>query len=81
MEDDKESKKIDHIQWKADGQRGGIKYITLPPRCMPIAFHVTTIERLNAIYTALTRNAPLKLRPEINKPTKSRQNPKTCSKK
>lgn len=66
----KTSKKIDHIMWEADGQRGGLKYITLPARCIPIAWHVTTVERLNAIYTALTLNPPLKLRPEINKKTK-----------
>lgn len=69
----KSSKKIDHVMWHADGERGGIKYISFPERCTPIAWHVTTVERLNAIYTALTRNPPLKLPPQINKPFKARQ--------
>lgn len=56
----KESKKIDFIQWRVDGQVGGIKYVTCKESTIPIAWHVTTLERLNQIYTSLTRNAPLK---------------------
>jgi hypothetical protein len=58
----KKSKKIDFIQWREDGHVGGIKYITLKERIIPIAWHVTTLERLNKIYTALTENPPLKIK-------------------
>lgn len=58
----KESKRIDHILWTEDGQRVGIKYINLKERVIPIAWHVTTIERLNEIYVALTRNEPLQIK-------------------
>lgn len=59
----KESKKIDFIQWREGGQVGGIKYVTFKEQTIPIAWHVTTLERLNQIYTALTKNPPLKLKP------------------
>lgn len=53
--------KADHILWedKEDNLKGGIKYIDIPSRCIAIAWHVTTLERLNAIYCALTGNEPL----------------------
>lgn len=69
-DDGSKSKKIDKILWYGDGQRGGYKYISFPPRCIPIAWGVTTIEKLNAIYTSLTGNPPLTLRPEIKSPKK-----------
>lgn len=58
----KESKKIDYIMWNEDGQRGGIKYVTFKERVIPIAWHVTTLERLNEIYVALTGNEPLQIK-------------------
>ena len=66
------NEKADHILWedKENGLKGGIKYIDIPERCIPIAWHVTTLERLNEIYCALTRNSPLstkKYKEELNK--------------
>lgn len=58
----KESKKIDFIQWREGGQVGGIKYITFREKTIPIAWHVTTLERLNQIYVSLTKNPPLKIK-------------------
>lgn len=58
----KESKKIDHILERDGKTVVGIKYINIPDRCFPIAWHVTTLERLNSIYTALTGNPPLEPR-------------------
>jgi len=42
-----------------NGIKTGIKYVTFPEEIIPIAWHVTTLERLNAIYCALTCNSPL----------------------
>lgn len=54
--------KIDFLLSEDDTHRVGYKYITFPERCIPIAWHVATLERLNQIYVALTRNPPLKPR-------------------
>lgn len=54
--------KIDHLLSEDDTHRCGIQYITLKERCIPIPWNVTTLERLNEIYVALTKNAPLKPR-------------------
>lgn len=56
------TKRIDYIESEDDEHIYGIKYVTFPSRYFPIAWHVTTVERLNAIYIALTGNEPLKLR-------------------
>ncbi len=62
-EDDKI--KVDFVMWetedRGDGKpaKGGIKYIDIKERTIPIAWHVTTLERLNEIYVALTGNDPL----------------------
>lgn len=55
-------KVIDHLLDEDETHRVGIKYVTFKERCIPIAWHVTTLERLNQIYVALTRNPPLKPR-------------------
>lgn len=53
--------KADFILWedKENNLKGGIKYVSFPPRVIPIAWNVTTLERLNQIYTAITGNNPL----------------------
>lgn len=58
------SEKADFVLWesKEEGLKGGIKYISFPDRTIPIAWHVTTLERLNSIYVALTGNNPLELK-------------------
>lgn len=57
---------IDFVQRVGDdGLRYGIKYITFPDRIIPIAWYVTTLERLNKIYVALTGNSPLKPRKKL----------------
>lgn len=44
-----------------DGKGGYEKYkLKLPELEIPIAWYVTTIERLNDIYTSITQNEPLK---------------------
>jgi hypothetical protein len=55
---------VDFIDWidKKNNICGGIKYITYSKRIVPIAHYIDTLEKLNAIYTALTFNSPLKLR-------------------
>lgn len=58
----KKSKNIDHIMWRQDGHRGGYKYITIKEMVIPIAWHVTTLERLNEIYVSLTCNEPLEIK-------------------
>lgn len=52
--------KADFIEWEdtENNLRGGIKYIDIPERAIPIAWHVNTLERLNEIYVALTGNPP-----------------------
>jgi hypothetical protein len=63
-----EKLKIDWVMWETKDQgdgkpsKGGIKYLNEPERIIPIAHHVTTLERLNAIYTSITRNEPLAIR-------------------
>jgi hypothetical protein len=63
--------KVDFVQWETEDQgdgkpsKGGIKYINVPERNIPIAWHVTTLERLNEIYVALTQNDPLIPRPKL----------------
>lgn len=62
--EEEEDMKVDFVLWEnedVDGHssKGGIKYIDIKPTCIPIAWHVTTLERLNEIYTALTQNPPL----------------------
>jgi hypothetical protein len=63
--EESENCKIDHVLWETndqgDGQpsKGGIKYIDIKEFNLPIAWHVTTLERLNEIYVALTQNPPL----------------------
>lgn len=42
-------------------ETAAIKYVDIPEKCQPIAWHVTTLERFNAVYTALTDNPPLQL--------------------
>lgn len=70
--------KADYVQQeipdRGDGKPSklGIKYIDHSGINMPIAHHVTTVERLNAIYTSLTRNKPLKER-KIKKLTAARK--------
>lgn len=54
--------KLDHVQTEDDIHLYGIRYISTPEQAIPIAWHVTTLERLNAIYTALTMKAPFELR-------------------
>lgn len=58
----KNRKKLARIDWEIDEHIGGIEYVTFPERMKPIASHVVTLERLNAIYTALTGNPPLEPR-------------------
>jgi hypothetical protein len=58
----KTSKKIDHIEWISDGQRGGIKYMTFPERIVPVAHYIDTVEKLNRVYVGLTGNPPLKVK-------------------
>lgn len=53
-------KKLDFVLSEDETHRVGYKYVDFPERCTPIAWHVTTLERLNQIYVALTRNPPLK---------------------
>lgn len=54
--------KADFAMWedKENGLKGGIKYIDIKEFNQPIAWHVTTLERLNELYCALTQNEPLK---------------------
>lgn len=65
---DSDKTKVDFVMWdtkdRGDGkpEKGGIKYIDEKERNLYIAWHVTTLERLNEIYCALTRNEPLKIR-------------------
>lgn len=59
------SKRVDFIQSEDDDHIYGIKYITFPENSHPIAHNVTTLERLNAIYTALTEKEPLKVREKL----------------
>lgn len=61
-----EEEKADLILWDNEDGRGGIKYITIEERVLHIAWHVTTLERLNQIYTALTGNPPLAIKEKIN---------------
>jgi hypothetical protein len=66
--EESEKLKIDWVMWETKDQgdgkpsKGGIKYLNEPERIIPIAHHVTTLERLNAIYTSITRNEPLAIR-------------------
>ena len=53
------SGKVDFIESEDEEYVYGIKYVTFPESYHPIAWHVTTLERLNAIYTALTGLPPL----------------------
>lgn len=55
-------KKIDFILDTDNTHVTGIKFMNLEERIIPIAWHVTTLERLNKIYTALTGNPPLQIR-------------------
>lgn len=64
------SKKIDFLV-NQDGEHFyGVKYVTFPEKQIPIAWRVTTLERLNKIYTALTQKPPLQLRNKQNKKNK-----------
>jgi hypothetical protein len=51
--------RVDFVESEDEENVYGIKYVTFPAKQIPIAWYVTTIERLNAIYTALTGNEPL----------------------
>lgn len=62
IENKGKSKRVDFIESEDEKNIYGIKYVTFHSRYFQIAWHVTTVERLNAIYTALTGNKPLKLR-------------------
>lgn len=53
--------RVDYVLDEDETHKVGYQYVDFPERCFPIAWHVTTLERLNQIYTALTRNPPLKL--------------------
>ncbi len=63
--EERDNLKVDVVLWESEDigngtpSKGGIKYIDIPERNIPIAWHVTTLERLNQIYTALTGNDPL----------------------
>jgi len=54
------SERIDHITDEDDEFIYGIKFIDIPKEEIPIAWRVTTLSRLNAIFTALTGLPPLK---------------------
>lgn len=66
--EEEDEMKVDFVLWnvvnRGDGKptKGGIKYVDDKETNFPIAHHVTTLERLNAIYTAITRNDPLKIK-------------------
>lgn len=71
LSEEDENCKVDFVMWQSDdrgdGQpsKGGIKYIDIREVNFPIAWHVTTLERLNDIYTSLTGNGPLVPRPDL----------------
>lgn len=58
----RKGRKIDFLLNEDETHKVGYKYVDFPERCVAIAWHVTTLERLNQIYVALTRNPPLKPR-------------------
>lgn len=60
LSDDSEQK-LDYILEDHGEYKVGYIYDTFSEDITPIANHVNTLERLNAIYTALTGNPPLEL--------------------
>jgi len=64
VEEHGSGEKADFVLWesKEKGLKGGIKYVSFPERMIPIAWNVTTMERLNEIYIALTGNKPLQVK-------------------
>lgn len=58
----KRIKRIDYVESEDDEFIHGIQYITFHETHWPIAWHVTTVGRLNDIYTSLTNLPALKSR-------------------